>query len=253
MRAGLVSITFRKLSVPEIIDAAVKARLEGIEWGGDVHVPHGDLDAAREAARQTADAGLAVAAYGSYYRAAESEGEGLPFAAVLHSAQALGAPTVRVWAGRRGSADADAAYRAAVVADLVHIGATARAAGITVACEYHGGTLTDTNASARALAEEVAHAGVRLYWQPPNGQPFAYCRDGLQAVLPHVTNLHVFHWVEQDGKLLWRPLDEGKEVWPTYLEMAAGDRWALLEFVADGAVEQLLRDAAALRGWIAET
>ena len=39
MRAGLVSITFRKLSVAEIVDAAVKAGLEGIEKEYPLPVP----------------------------------------------------------------------------------------------------------------------------------------------------------------------------------------------------------------------
>jgi hypothetical protein len=43
IQTGLVSITFRQLSPPAIIDLVRQAGLEGIEWGGDVHVPHGDL------------------------------------------------------------------------------------------------------------------------------------------------------------------------------------------------------------------
>ncbi len=43
---GLCSITFRSLSVDAIIELATKARLDGIEWGSDVHVPPGDLELA---------------------------------------------------------------------------------------------------------------------------------------------------------------------------------------------------------------
>ena len=42
VRAGLCSITFRSLDVATIIDLAVSAGLDGIEWGADVHVPVGD-------------------------------------------------------------------------------------------------------------------------------------------------------------------------------------------------------------------
>ena len=65
---GLVSITFRRLSPREIVKLVKKSGLEGIEWGGDVHVPHGDLSVAREVATMTQEEGLVVAAYGSYYR-----------------------------------------------------------------------------------------------------------------------------------------------------------------------------------------
>ena len=42
LTAGLVSVTFRKLSVGEILAGVKKAELGSIEWGGDVHVPQGD-------------------------------------------------------------------------------------------------------------------------------------------------------------------------------------------------------------------
>ena len=106
MRSGLVSITFRKLSPAQIVDLVCRAGLEGIEWGGDVHVPHGEVARAREVGRITSDAGLAVASYGSYYRA--GHGEGAPFETILQTAAELKAPLIRVWAGIKGSADADA-------------------------------------------------------------------------------------------------------------------------------------------------
>src|SRR6476469_730727 len=109
LRPGLFSVTFRQLSPPEIIALVGRAGLRGIEWGGDVHVPHGDVARAREVRDRTADAGLEVAAYGSYYRVAKSEADELPFERVLNTAQALGAPLIRVWAGKQGSAAADQA------------------------------------------------------------------------------------------------------------------------------------------------
>jgi len=105
IHSGLVSITFRSLSPLEIIELVLKAGLKGIEWGADVHVPHGDLKRAREVRKLTADAGLSVAACGSYYRVGVSEAQGLAFENVLETAVALKAPTVRVWAGDKGSQD----------------------------------------------------------------------------------------------------------------------------------------------------
>ena len=97
---GLVSITFRQLSVTEIIALVTQAGLAAVEWGGDIHAPHGDEAQAQAIARMGADAGLRVAAYGSYYRVGHPETG--PFEAVLASAVALGAPHIRVWPGQPG-------------------------------------------------------------------------------------------------------------------------------------------------------
>ncbi|MHC4505194.1 MAG: sugar phosphate isomerase/epimerase family protein, partial [Planctomycetota bacterium] len=110
IRSGLTSITFRKLSPEEIVRLTAEAGLDGIEWGGDVHVPPGEVDTARRVASMTSEAGLAVSSYGSYYRVGHDE-PGL-FAPVLETAIALGAPIIRVWAGRVASREADEAYRA---------------------------------------------------------------------------------------------------------------------------------------------
>jgi len=254
IRPGLVSISFRKLTTTEIIDLCVRAGLQGIEWGGDVHVPHGDVDVAHAVAQATTQAGLAVAAYGSYYRVAETQ-DNPEFADVLASAQALAAPTIRVWAGKRGSADADAAYRSQVIADLQRIAVMAAEVGIAVACEFHGGTLTDTNESALAMYEEANHPNLLAYWQPMVAQPLSYCVEGLAALLPRLTNLHLFHWAIQDGKRVREPLAAGADRCAQYLALARqaqGDRWALLEFVRDDDPEQLIADAATLCALLTE-
>ena len=132
--SGLVSISFRKLTPPQIIELVARAGLGGIEWGGDVHAPHGDVPRAKEVRRWTVDAGLKVTSYGSYYHVADEAS--LTFEAVLESAVALGAPLVRVWAGRRGSDDADPAYRGSVVEETRRIADLAQTVGVRIAFEF---------------------------------------------------------------------------------------------------------------------
>lgn len=246
---GLVSVTFRKLSPHEIVDLARQAGLAGIEWGGDVHVPHGDLACAGEVAAMTTGAGLRVMAYGSYYRVGHDHE--LPFESVLDTARALGAPVVRVWAGDQPSARADAAYWARIVEESRRIGDLAGEAGLRVVFEFHSGTLTDSNDSARRLIEQVAHPAVGMYWQPVVGQDVAYNVAGLRAMLPWLVNAHVFHWgpTTQDR----HPLADGTDEWRQYLAvMRASGRphGALLEFVPGDAPEAFLRDAATLKAWL---
>jgi len=238
IHSGLVSITFRKLSPGEIVAAVKQAGLRGIEWGGDVHVPHGDLAAARTVRALTDEAGLAVAAYGSYYRVGRSEADGLPFGRVLETAVALGAPTIRVWPGTAASPETDEATRAMIGAELHRIAELAAGAGVTVALEYHANTLTDTDESAARLLAEVPHPHLFTLWQPHNGIAPAINLAGLEQVKARVSNLHVFHWgaTSQDR----RPLAEGAAVWAHYLAAIAaqgGERYALLEFVAGDTLE----------------
>jgi len=254
IRTGLVSVTFRNLSPADIVALVAGAGLDAVEWGGDVHVPHGDLETATDVGRLTREAGLEVCSYGSYYRAFESPTEGLSFETVLRTADALGAPMVRVWAGRRGSAEADVEYRDRVVEDLRRIGAAAGNKGIGISIEYHGHSLTDTNESADRLIREVDHPNVWLYWQPRIGADEAECLAGLEAVRDRVSNLHVYYWDVRDEKHERYPLANGAAVWAKYLDAmrATGrDHYALIEFVADDSSEQFLRDAAALTEWLA--
>ena len=248
IHTGLVSITFRQLSPEEIIDLVAQAGLKGIEWGGDVHVPHGDVARARQVRQWTQDAGLVVPSYGSYYRLNTPDSP--PFQAVLDAAVALEAPIVRVWAGRLGSDQADAAFRQAIIEESRHIGDLARQAGVVVAYEFHGNTLTDTNASALQLLREVAHDHVKTYWQPMRAAEETVRLEGLHAVLPWLTHLHVFSW-EQDGSRL--RLTTGEAPWRERFEIVHStgrEHYALIEFVQQNAPEAFLDDAATLKRWI---
>ena len=250
IRSGLVSVTFRRMSPRQIVDLVSEAGLEAIEWGGDGHVPHGQVSTAREVASMTRDAGLAVAAYGSYYRVGVSEEQGLSFGAVLETAVALQAPVIRVWAGNRGSALADDAYWAAVVADSLRIADLAQAAGVAVAYEYHPNTLTDTKDAAQRLIGETSHANIWCYWQQPPGMEAEACRQELRAVLPRLSHLHV-NWRPRtlQGSER-RPLAEGADAWASFLRIAAGsgrDHAAMIEFVHGDTPAQFLEDAEVLK------
>ena len=247
---GLVSVSFRKLSPAEIVALVRQAGLTGLEWGGDIHVPHGDLGRAREVRQLTRDAGLTVAAYGSYYKVNQSEGAGLRFETVLETAVALGAPTIRVWAGALGSAKADAAYRAATAAEARRIAAIAAGAGVTISSEYHGGTLTDTATSAQTLLTEINHPNFFTYWQPLLSGVIEPNSAGLRGILPRLTNVHCYHWVNNER----RPLAEGADAWRQYfaiVKSSSRDHSALLEFVAGDDPANFLRDATTLRQLLA--
>lgn len=261
---GICSVGFAHLPWAEVLSHAARAGLKGVEWGA-AHVPPGSVQVAREVSLRTRELGLVASSYGSYYRAGVSEPV-LPFDRVLETAVALGALTVRVWAGNKDGEEANAARRAAIVGDIARLAEMSARAGVTLGLEYHHGTLTGSPKSTDRLMQEVNHAAVRFYWQPPLGRPPRYCLDSLRWVLPRLANLHVFHWTvgpSNGGEgappdlsaLVWpedyhrHPLSDGVEPWRTYLECAAtapGDRWALLEFTKGDAPEQMAADARTL-------
>jgi 3-dehydroshikimate dehydratase len=248
---GLVSITFRPLSPEEIIRLVAQAGVQAIEWGGDVHVPPGEIDRAREVGRWTREAGLMVAAYGSYYRLGGGGKDTAPFERVLASAVALGAPTIRVWAGRKGSADCSPQERRAIIDDALRVAEMAGRSGITICLEYHGGTLTDTRASVRSLLDEMTHPNVEFLWQPSDGEPVEACVDRLVDVLPRLRNVHVFHWgpaVHDRNSLV-----KGEARWRAYIDLVRQTGRPvdfLLEFVLGDSTEQFLADAATLRHFL---
>ncbi|MBO9605687.1 MAG: sugar phosphate isomerase/epimerase [Paenibacillaceae bacterium] len=260
IRTGLLSVTFRKKTPEEIIRLVQQAGLDGIEWGGDVHVPHNDAKRAAEVGKWTKEAGLALTSFGSYYYTGgktRGNSDNPRFENVLETAIALGVPAIRVWAGDRPSEEADEQWRRTVADDTRRIADLAAQAGITIDFEYHNHTLTDTPASAEQLLREIDHTNVRSNWQAPLEMDAAQRLDSLRGMLPWLANVHVFHWtpsLTEQRKLVQHPLAEGKEEWIAFLRtinQAGRSPFAMLEFVKGESDEQFLQDAATLKEAVA--
>ena len=230
MKPGLVSITFRSLTPDAIVELCGRNGLSTIEWGGDIHVPHGDIKTAEEVGGITRSAGLSIAAYGSYYRLASPDGPDFP--SVLASAVALGAPVIRVWAGNRGSAGADPEWKRAVAGDALRCADLAAARNIFIAYEFHDGTLTDSTDAALELLDATRHPFIKTLWQPPHGTSLQDCLSSLRALIPRLQHVHVFHWWPNPSCRL--PLEDGRDRWAAYigeLRQQGKELPLLLEFV----------------------
>lgn len=248
IKSGLVSVTFRRKTPEEICELCTKAGLKAIEWGGDVHVPAGDFDTAWRVRELSAQYGIEICAYGSYYHAGDEMEE---FMRSLETAEELGAPVMRIWCGRRGSGQADDEYRQVICENLRSICGIAAERDIDIALEFHSGTLTDDIESVRRLLDETADIeNLRFYWQPRWDWTEEMRLAALELVKPRIAYVHTFTW-EHTPDIIRLDLDKGEEMWKKALNIL-GNGYALLEFVVDDSDEALVKDAAALNGWIAE-
>ena len=249
IRPGLCSVTFRQLAPERIVELAAAASLEAIEWGGDVHVPPGDVVRAAQVARATTDAGLAVASYGSYFRA----GDGEDIGPVLDSAEALGVDRVRVWAGTTGSQEATDAVWSGVVARLRAAADAAAARGMRLALEFHSGTLADTAPATLRLLSDIGSPAVSTYWQPTVSASVDTAIEEYRAVASQTSAAHVFSWWPAQERL---PLRARDALWTRFFAEAAAaavsPRDALLEFVPGDDPGMLAGESAALRSYLSE-
>jgi hypothetical protein len=254
---GLASVTFRQLSSIEIIDLVVRGGLKAIEWGGDIHVPHGDFSTALEIGKRTRDAGLAVASYGSYFCLGKSRSEGLEFAKVLETAIALGAPIIRIWAGTRGSGEVTRNERQKLVSETFEIARAAAEENIKISMEFHSGTLADNARSVVNFINECASKNIMTHWQPSGGLGHHECKKSLETIAGNLSCIHVFAWKKlSDGAFHRLPLATHSAEWLEYFSLVPKDafcHYALLEFVKDDSPECFLFDAVSLKNFLMKT
>lgn len=246
-KTGIVSISFRKHTPEQILAAAKNAGLETVEWGGDVHVPHGELEAAEKVRTLTDSYGMEIAEYGSYYAIGKSEPE--LFERVLESARALGVKVIRVWAHQGKSSDSFTAEEyEACVADAKRI--CAMAGDVTVALECHPNTLTDEYHTALQFIRDVGCDNLKSFWQPNQHRPLEYNLDSIRALLPYIVSVHVYSW-KRKTRL---PLAALESDWAQYVELlSAKDLNYMLEFMHDDSIETLAETAATLKKWLKKT
>ena len=237
LKTGVCSVTFRKFDVAEVIKLTAAAGLDGIEWGSDVHVPPGDPEWAAKVRRMTLDAGLQVLGCGSYFRC-DNRSEIAP---LIELAQALGAPAIRIWTGRKSHtlfSDEEREELAAVIRELCDA-----AGDILVTAEFHNNTYTDDPNAALDLIKLVNRrnfrTGFQLYRHLDN-------LANAELMEPLIANVHVYSYDHA-------PLAETADLWQKLLPVFDGqDRALLIEFVKDGSPEQFAADAFYLKKLVAD-
>jgi 3-dehydroshikimate dehydratase len=252
LEIGLTSVSFRGMSAADIVMLCAQEGVNGIEWGGDIHVPHGDLDTAKGVSVITKSAGIKITSYGSYYFVGVSEIEGLRFETVLETAKCLGAPIIRVWAGNKNMDECSEDELEVIIRDSLRISNMAGKENIQIAFEYHENSLTDSIESADRFAKKIKGSNIKFYWQPSEKRSREYNIDSLQHLIKQdlLSNIHVFHSVIKNDCEIQQLLCEGVEDWKEYLDIISNANCEinlLFEFFKDGSIENFLDDKRTLR------
>ena len=244
--AGLVSISFRKLTIEEIFKLCHENGLENIEWGSDVHCKPKCAEAIEKIVSLSEKYGINTCAYGSYYRVGAENAGNADFNDIADTAEKIGAPIIRVWAFNKGSAETSEEEYKALVADMKRICGIAAEKGIKISLECHNNTLTDDYKSALRLLEDVNCENLTMYWQPNQFKSLEYNLESAAALSKYVTNVHTFNW----DKALRFPLLEGIEVWKKYVEIINAstehEHNYLLEFMPHDTPEEMPAESSAL-------
>jgi 3-dehydroshikimate dehydratase len=251
-KTGIVSVTFRKKSITEILDLCNQTGLSAIEVGSDVHAPKEDLEVCAKISEKAKDYGIEIVSYGTYYKLGQYQDPASEFSAYISAAKTLGTKNLRIWAGVKNSGDVTEAERAALTEEARMLADLAAHEDMTVSFEYHGGTLTNECNSAIRLIREIDRSNVYLYWQPNQYKDVDFNTAALRSVLPFISNVHVFAWDARTGQCLRFPLADHADDWKQYLDILASDgknRSLLLEFVKDDSVEHFHSDAKTITEW----
>ena len=238
---GLCSVSFRKNNPGEILNAVRASGLSVIEWGSDVHAKKEDLQMLARIASAQAAMGIGCSSYGTYFRIGETSVTELE--AYIGAANVLGASTLRVWCGNKNSQDYSAEEKKNLFAECRAVAEIAQKYGALICLECHGGTYTNEPKSALELMEAVASPAFKMYWQPNQYKSVEENIESARLLREHVVNVHVFNW---SGKEKY-PLADAAEIWKKYLAELGGYKTLLLEFMPDGSIDSLKREAEALR------
>lgn len=237
---GLVSVSFRQNSPKEILSAMKKTNLTCIEWGSDIHAPCHDLQRLNELTTLQEEYGIFCCSYGTYFRLGTDDAKELTHYANV--AKILGTTTLRIWCGNKGAHLFSKEEKKHFFEESKKAAEIAEKLGVTLCMECHNNSYTETLEGTLELMNEVCSPCFRMYWQPNQFKDFKTNAEYARSISSYVENVHVFNW-EGNNKY---PLCEAVGVWKEYISCFDKPKNLLLEFMPDGKLESLEKEADAL-------
>lgn len=240
MKAGLCSVSFRKLSPRMICQAAADAGLSCIEWGSDVHMPIKNPQRLQEIVQLQQEFGISCCSYGTYFYLGSTPIEEL--SDYIRVAKILGTNILRLWCGKKNRESTTEEEKAILFDHCRRAAKKAEEENVILCLECHRNTYTETKEGALELMEYVNSKHFRMYWQPSSIHTIEENLRYARPLSPYTYHLHVQY--HEDGKL--QPLEAGIQIWQKYMKEFPGEHCVLLEFMPDHQVSSLPAQAKAL-------
>lgn len=187
MEIGFTSTTFRQIkNLEKIVYIAKKAGADCVEWGGDIHVK--TMDDALKAKALCEKSGLQISSYGSYYVVGSNDFE--EWTRICKIADAMGAKSVRVWLGKKGSTKTGAEEYKNLLSDAKRICTKAKEYDLIVSPECHKNTYNDNTDAFLNFAGELNADNFRTYFQS-RYLDWEYDADRLERTISLIENVHI--------------------------------------------------------------
>ena len=233
---GLVSVSFRKYLVKDIIKAVKEAGLSCIEWGSDVHAPCLDKERLLEISKLQNEYGIKCCSYGTYFRLGETPIEQLED--YISAAKILGTDILRLWCGTKSGADMSDVEKEELFKECKKASEIAKKLGVTLCMECHKNTFTEYPSDAKLLVNAVNSSSFLTYWQPSQWQNYENNVESAKIYAPFTKHIHVFNWEGTKKFSLELAIDK----WRGYLNNFSVPRTLLLEFMPNGTLEELITE-----------
>lgn len=243
MKIGFTSTTFRQVKeLARVAEIGVNGRADCIEWGGDIHVKN--ADDAKQAKKICDDAGLPVSSFGSYYRAGKGDSESR--AELCSRVSLLGAESIRIWLGDKGSQKTDENEYKALLADTAALCDEAAKYGLTVMPECHPNTFNDNTDAFLRFVKELDRENFSTYFQSLY-RDWDYDLDRIKRTYPYVGKVHI-SYSELVRMQAFRKSDREfiKRILDAFLSLGY-DKTVLLEYTYFASEKHFYKDMDRLR------
>ncbi len=185
-KLGLCSVTFRKKSAAQVVLIAKKAGVEYIEWGGDVHIKN--TEEARIVKSICDNEGVKISSYGSYFNSADFDEA--QWIEICEIACAMGAPSVRIWLGKKDSEETSDREYNALLKNTKKMCDIAKKYSLLVCPECHDNTFNNNTDAFLRFQNDLKKDNFRTYFQS------RYCRmeydlDRIERTFDFIENVHL--------------------------------------------------------------